>query len=374
MSAAINPTRTGIANLPLHYGKAPRWLFDRMVKLAREITVAIVADFGSEEMLRRLSHPYWFQAFGCILGYDWHSSGVTTTLCGALKEGLRGLERDLGLFVAGGKGRTSRKTPAEIENWGNLISLNPSPLVYASRMSAKVDSAAVQDGYQLYHHVFLFTAGGSWAVIQQGMNETTRYARRYHWLGEKVSDFVSEPHSAILSEARGQALNLVAQESAPARLTVSQIATEQKPESVLAELRRLKTLSLPSRHYLSTSDLHPDSLAKILLSTYERQPPGFAELLGLKGVGAKTIRALSLISELVYGVAPSYRDPARYSFAHGGKDGIPYPVDRETYDRSIELLKRAIAKTKLGLGEKNEALGRLHRLGKVQNAANDVRY
>jgi len=363
MSAAFSPTRTGIANLPLHYGKTPRWLFDRMVKLAREITLAIVADFGAQEMLRRLAHPYWFQAFGCILGFDWHSSGVTTTLCGALKEGIRGLERDLGLFVAGGKGKASRRTPAEIENWGNRLSLNPAPLVYASRMSAKVDSAAVQDGYQLYHHTFLFTPQGSWTVIQQGMNETSRYARRYHWLGEKVIDFVTEPHAAILSEAKGQALNLVASESAPARNTVAEIATEDKPEKVLTELKRLKTLNLPARHYLSTDDLHPESLSRILLSTYERQPQGFEELLGLKGVGAKTIRALSLISELVYGVAPSYRDPARYSFAHGGKDGIPYPVDRETYDKSIALLKRAINKTKLGLREKNEALGRLHRLG-----------
>ncbi len=362
MSTASNPTRTGIANLPLHYGKVPRWLFDRMAKLAREITIAIVADFGAEEMLRRLSHPYWFQACGCILGYDWHSSGVTTTLCGALKEGLRGLERDLGLFVTGGKGKTSRKTPSEIESWGNLISRDPSPLIYASRMSAKVDSAAVQDGYQLYHHVFLFTASGLWSVIQQGMNETARYARRYHWLGEKVTDFVAEPHFAILSEARGQALNMVAMESAPARTTVAQIATEEKPEHLVAELKRLKTLSLPSRHYLSTSDLHPGSLAGILLSTYERKPQGFEELLGLEGVGAKTIRALSLISELVYGVAPSYRDPARYCFAHGGKDGIPYPVDRETYDQSINLLRRAIGKTTLGFREKNELVSRLNSL------------
>ena len=171
MSGTTIPTRTGIANLPLHYGKVPPWLFDRMVKLAREITVAIVAEFGAAEMLKRLSHPYWFQAFGCILGYDWHSSGVTTTLCGALKEGLQGLGRELGLFIADGKGKTSRRTPSELDNWGELLSINPAPLVYASRMSAKVDSAAVQDGYQLYHHNFLFTAGGSWAVIQQGMNE-----------------------------------------------------------------------------------------------------------------------------------------------------------------------------------------------------------
>ncbi len=355
-------TRTGIANLPLHYGKVPPWLFDRMVKLAREITIAIVTEFGSEEMLRRLSHPYWFQALGCILGYDWHSSGVTTTLCGALKEGIKGLEQDLGLFIAGGKGRTSRRTPSEIEGWGEKVSLNPVPLVYASRMSAKVDSAAVQDGYQLYHHTFLFTTSGSWTVIQQGMNEANRYARRYHWLGEKVSSFVNEPHSAILSEARGQALNLVASESDPARTTITDIATDQKPDSLLADLKRLKTLNLPARHYLSVQDLHPDSLSKILISTYERQPQDFEQLLGLRGVGPKTIRALSLLSELVYGVAPSYRDPARYSFAHGGKDGIPYPVDRKTYDQSIELLRKAINKTKLGIREKNEAVGRLSRV------------
>jgi hypothetical protein len=362
MAAEVVPTRTGIANLPLHYGRAPRWLFERMVKLAREITIAIVTDFGAEEMLRRLSHPYWFQAFGCVLGYDWHSSGVTTTLCGAIKEGIKGLERDLGLFVAGGKGKTSRRTPSEIEGWGNAISLNPAPLVYASRMSAKVDSSAVQDGYQLYHHVFIFTPRGSWAVVQQGMNETNRYARRYHWLGEAVTDFVNEPHSAVLSEARGRALNLVAGESNPARTTIADIARREKPEKVLAELKKIKTLNLPPHHYLSTRDLHPDSLSRILVSAYERQPEDFERLLGLRGVGPKTIRALSLISELVHGVAPSYQDPARYSFAHGGKDGIPYPVDRKTYDRSIELLAKAVHRTKLSIREKNKAINRLGKL------------
>ena len=363
MSSANSPRRTGIANLPLHYGKAPRWLFQRMVKLAREITIVIVSDFGAEEMLRRLSHPYWFQAFGCILGFDWHSSGVTTTLCGALKEGVKGLEQELGLFVAGGKGATSRKTPSEIEVWGDRLSLDPVPLVYASRMSAKVDSSAIQDGYQLYHHNFLFAANGSWAVVQQGMNEKTRYARRYHWLGEAVSNFVNEPHSAILSDSRGQSLNLVAVESDTARTSIAEIAVNEKPEKMLADLKKIKTLDLPARHQIVTADLHPDSLSKILLSAYERQPHDFEELLGLRGVGPKTIRALSLISELVYGIAPSYRDPARYSFAHGGKDGIPYPVDRKTYDQSIELLQRAIRKTKLGLKEKEEAMGRLRRMG-----------
>ncbi|MFC2010227.1 DUF763 domain-containing protein [Chloroflexota bacterium] len=333
-----------------------------MVKLAREITIAIVADFGPEEMLERLSHPYWFQAFGCILGFDWHSSGVTTTLCGALKEGIKGLERDLGFYAAGGKGKTSRQTPSELERWGERISIDPAPLVYASRMSAKVDSSAVQDGYQIYHHSFFFTGRGSWAVVQQGMNEAAGYARRYHWLSESVTNFVNEPHSAVLSEARGQALNLVAGESDPARTTIADIVTNEKPETILAELRRIKTLSLPAHHYLGTDDLHPDSLKRILLSTYERQPEDFERLLGLQGVGAKTIRALSLISELVHGVAPSYRDPARYSFAHGGKDGIPYPVDRKTYAQSIELLRKAISRAKLGVREKEGAMGRLNRM------------
>jgi uncharacterized protein len=357
-----NPVRTGIANLPLHYGKAPRWLFERMVPLAREITIAIVAEYGPDEMLRRLSHPYWFQAFGCVLGFDWHSSGVTTTLCGALKEGAKGIERDLGLFVAGGKGKTSRQTPAEIQAWGEKISLDPAPLVYASRMSAKVDTSAVQDGYQLYHHTFVFTGKGAWTVVQQGMNETNHYARRYHWLGETVSDFVNEPHAAILSETRGEALNLTAGESQPARNTIASIASEEKPEKVLAELEKIKTLNLPARHQIFAADLHPDSLRKIILSAYERQPQDFEQLLGLSGVGPKTIRALSLISELIQGVAPSYRDPARYSFAHGGKDGIPYPVDRQTYDKSIKLLAGAINKSKLGLSDKQKAFSRLDKM------------
>jgi hypothetical protein len=356
------PRRTGIANLPLHYGKAPRWLFERMVPLAREITIAIVTEYGPEEVLRRLSHPYWFQAFGCVLGFDWHSSGVTTTLCGALKEGIKGIEKELGIFAAGGKGKASRQTPAEIETWGEKIPLDPSPLVYASRMSAKVDSAAVQDGYQLYHHTFLFTSRGAWTVVQQGMNETNRYARRYHWLGEAVKDFVDEPHAAILSEVKGETLNLTASESRPARTTITSIATEEIPEKVIGDIKRLKTLSLPAHHQIYTRDLHPESLSKIILSTYERQPQDFEQLLGLSGVGVKTIRALSLITELIHGVAPSYRDPARYSFAHGGKDGIPYTVDRKTYDQSIELLAKAINNTRLGISEKQRAFSRLNRM------------
>jgi hypothetical protein len=352
-------TRTGIANLPLHYGRVPPWLFERMVKLAREVTIFIVTEFGPEEMLRRISDPCWFQAFGCVLGYDWHSSGVTTTLCGALKEGLKGLERETGLFVAGGKGRTSRRTPAEIENFGSAISANPYHLIYASRMAAKVDNSALQDGYQLYHHTFLFTNNGCWAVVQQGMNEVNRYARRYHWLGEAVTDFVCEPHAAICSQGRGEVLNLVASESAPARTTITSIATEQPSEGILSDMKRIKTLDLPRRHSLSFQDIHPDRLSKSLFLIYERQPKVFEELLSLQGVGPKTLRALSLISELVYGVPASFRDPARYSFAHGGKDGHPFPVDRQTYDKSIELLAQAVHKARIDYTEKREALSRL---------------
>jgi len=272
---------------------------------------------------------------------------------------MRGLEKELGLFIAGGKGRTSRKTPAEIENFGHLLTVNPSSLVYASRMSAKVDNSALQDGYQLYHHTFLFTKDGSWAVVQQGMNEINRYARRYHWLGEKVIDFVCEPEAAICSQARGEALNLVASESTQARDVIAHVAAEEKPEKIVSQLKKLKTLDLPRRSYLSPDDIHPDRLNKIFLSTYERKPQNFESLLGLEGVGPKTLRALSLISELVYDTSVSLRDPASYSFAHGGKDGYPYPVDRKTYDNSIQFLAQALDKARIGSKEKLDAFRRL---------------
>ncbi len=353
-------TRTGLAHLPLHGGKAPRWLFERMTRLSREITIAIVSEFGGEEMLRRLSDPFWFQGLGCVLGWDWHSSGVTTTVCGALKEGARGLEHELGIYIAGGKGKTSRQTPEQITRHSEHISRDPAPLVYASRMTAKVDSCAIQDGYQLYHHTFLFTKSGNWAVIQQGMNDRNHYARRYHWLSEDVHDFVCEPHSAICSQGFGGALNMVAEESGEARATVTRVAADERPENLIKELNRLKSLTLPARHSISLQDLHPERLEKIFLSTYERKPECFESLVGMQGVGPKTIRSLSLISELIYGVAPSFQDPARYSFAHGGKDGVPYPVDRKTYDRSVAILARAVRQAKLGYREEMETLKRLH--------------
>jgi hypothetical protein len=350
--------KTGIATLPLHYGKAPRWLFARMKLLARQIILVMAEEFGPGEILKRLSDPYWFQALGCVLGFDWHSSGLTTTVGGALKEGLKGLEGELGLFIAGGKGASSLKTPQEIERAGALLACDPARLIYSSRMAAKVDSAALQDGYQLYHHLFIFTRQGEWAVVQQGMNEQNRMARRYHWLSQPGLDFVNEPHQAVCCNRSGQALNLVARESESTRATSTELA-RQPADKLMAELKKLQNLTLPTPHQVLIRDIHPDRLYKIFLKTYERKPPDFERLLGLEGVGPKTIRALSLISELIYGTKPSFRDPVRYSFAHGGKDGHPYPVNKSGYDRSIEILHRAISAAKLGRREKLEAIRRL---------------
>ena len=357
-SAPRPGTRTGTADSPLHYGPAPRWLFERMTRLARQITLAVVEEYGPHEMLLRLSDPFWFQAFGCVLGFDWHSSGLTTTVCGALKEGLRVIGSDAGLFVAGGKGKTSRRTPDELAGYGQRLGLDAAPLTYSSRMSAKVDSAVLQDGYEIYHHSFVFTSDGLWCVIQQGMNTAARYARRYHWLSSELDDFVCEPHKAVCSDARGEALNMVALEADPARRLSAELS-HQPPDRTVHELERLQSLELPRRHHVLLEDVSPRHIQKILLKTYEERPADFEALLGMQGVGAKTIRALALVSELVYGAKASFRDPVRYSFAHGGKDGHPYPVDRETYDRSVELLRKAVQRAKLGQRDKLEALKRL---------------
>ncbi|WP_287153240.1 DUF763 domain-containing protein [Candidatus Solincola tengchongensis] len=354
--------RTGFADLPLHGGKAPRWLFERMVRLSGDILTWMVEELGPRVTLERFADPFWFQALGCALGFDWHSSGVTTTTCGAVKEALRH-EHDLGIFAAGGKGAASRRTPLEIEEKGERAGLGERipQLVHASRMAAKVDNNALQDGYQIYHHFFLFTRDGEWAVVQQGMNDAGGYARRYHWLSLRVRDFTEEPHAAICSQVMGkEALNLVAVESREAREILGPLSS-LKPERTLRELDRLRALSLPPRHRLLLRDLHPDSLYKVLLRTYERQPEDFATLLGMPGVGAKTLRALALIAELVYGTPLSWRDPARYSFAHGGKDGHPYPVDRETYDSSIDLLDSALRASRADRSEREAARRRLRR-------------
>ena len=345
--------------MPLHGGKAPPWLFSRMVKLAREVIILLVADYGSQEVVRRFADPFWFQAFGCLLGFDWHSSGVTTTVTGAVKEALRDLAQDLGLFVAGGKGRVSRKTPQEVEVAAELVGFDPTPLVYASRMSAKVDSAALQDGYQLYHHVIIFTPHGHWAVVQQGMNVANRYARRYHWLSEGLSSFVEEPHKAVCAMARGKALNMVARESDRARQGVVVLVEEYDPQALVKEMKRIQELEMPSRHHILMKDIRVDRLRKGLEEVHRRTPRHFQELLETPGLGPKTLRALALTAEVLYGTPVSFRDPARFSFAHGGKDGHPYPVDRGLYDQTIEMLRQAIRRARLSPTEKDKAQRRL---------------
>jgi hypothetical protein len=362
--------RTGFANLPLHSGKCPPWLFGRMKKLAGVISEAIIYEYSQKELLRRIADPYFFQALGCVLGFDWHSSGLTTTVCGALKEALDAEEH--GIAVCGGKGRASRMAPREIERASETFSLSTTKterLVYASRMAAKVDNACVQDGYQLYHHAFFIAEGGEWAVVQQGMHES--YARRYHWLSSNVKSFVEEPHEGICSDALGgRVLNMVAEESGEAREASVALARENplRLKKYLKPRRQLSLeeclgagmgeLSLPRRHPLLVLDVGKKEM-ETLRKAYELQPESYEELVALRGIGPKSVRALALLSELIYGSKPSWRDPAKYSFAHGGKDGYPYPVDRATYDSSIETLKNALEEAKLEKKEKYRAIKRL---------------
>ncbi len=354
------PQRTGSATLPLHGGKAPRWLFDRMRQLAPAIAEVIILEHGRSTFLQRLSDPYWFQAFGCVLGFDWHSSGVTTTVCGALKEGLAPRSSDLGIFVAGGKGKVSRRTPTELMSFGERLGLDGERLAYNSRMAAKVDSAAVQDGFGIYHHSFFLTTEGEWAVVQQGMRDNDGTARRYHWLGSQVKDFVNEPHAAIASDARSQTvLNMVATESSTARTASTEFA-RQEPRVIDREIARVITMALPSRHWVDIKrDVRPAHLRKVLVATYEASPQNFEQLLAVPGVGPKAVRALALVADVVYGSPASMRDPARFSFAHGGKDGHPYPVNRAVYDHSVEWLREAVNKARIGHSDRLSALKRL---------------
>jgi len=373
--------RTGIATIPLDYGRCPYWLFERMKRLSRGMVLAIAEEFGVEEFLRRLSDPIWFQSLGCVIGFDWNSSGLTTTTLGALKEGLRGLENELGIFICGGKGKTSRKTPEQIQNWGEFLGFGKEKiekLVYASKISAKVDSSALQDGFQIYHHNLIFSKSGQWTVLQQGMNVNIQKARRYHWLSSGVKDFVEEPHSGIISGAKVTPLNLTAKESRENK----EISTELVREEPKTFLKDIQLISEKKNHLIRQKRLpgfcemelkdvefyhHPvekerfDSkrLKKTIEKAHFLKPENFENLLMTQGVGPKTIRALSLVSELIYGARPSYEDPARYSFSHGGKDGTPYfPRPREM-DATISILEKGIQKAKISSREKIEAQRRL---------------
>ena len=328
-----------------------------MVRLAPAIAEVMVLEHGRSEFLKRLSDPYWFQAFGCVLGFDWHSSGVTTTVCGALKEGLARHGGELGIFVAGGKGKVSRRTPSELIDYGVRTGVDGARLAYNSRMAAKVDSAAIQDGFGIYHHSFFVTTDGEWAVVQQGMRGDEGTARRYHWLGSQVTDFVNEPHAAIATDGSAEpVLNMVATESSPARAVSTEFA-RLEPRLVDKELARVITMALPTRHWVDIKqDINPAHLRKVLLSTYESSPQNFEQLLAVPGVGPKSVRALALVADVVYGSPASMRDPARFSFAHGGKDGHPYPVNRQVYDQSVEWLRDAVGRARIGHSDRLKAL------------------
>lgn len=365
--------RTGVAGLPLHYGKAPRWLVTRMVKLAHEIATIIVDEYSPDVFLRRLSDPYWFQALGCVLGYDWHSSGVTTVLTGVLKSALK--PGELGLAVCGGKGKASSQAPMEIREVGEKFGFSTRQierLLYASRMSAKVDNTAIQAGFPLYHHALILAEDGKWAVVQQGMNVNDRIARRYHWLSEHVQNFVLEPHNAIVSDAKREiALNMTAKQSQSCQ-KISTDLTKEKPKKVIRQLQSILPAHQTSlkkwmpearwKEYVVDVLYMPRNLNwKALKRAYEFQPNNYEELLSIKGIGPATVRGLALISELVYGKPPSWKDPVKYSFAYGGKDGVPYPVNRKAMDRSVKILEDAIQKAKIEHKERLRSLQRLHR-------------
>jgi uncharacterized protein len=363
--------KTGVANLPLHPGKAPRWLFRRMVALSRGITEVIVYEYGTDEFLRRLSDPFWFQAFSCVLGYDWHSSGTTTVTCGALKEAIN--HEQFGIRFAGGKGKASQNTVAEIASLSDQYNLSTSlveRLQYCSRMAAKVDNSAIQDGHRLYHHVFVLSEKKKWAVIQQGLNNETSYARRYHWLSEDVESFVCEPHKGIVGDDhQDHVLDMTAKQSKETQ-KVSVDLVNDNPLHLKCEWAELtkhpnqKTLDdwsspLFKKQVLPHLDMPRDINWQRMKGIYDVHPKNYEELLSLRGVGPSTVRALALVSELIYGSEPSWDDPVRFSFTVGGKDGVPYPVNRKAMDESAEIIRHSVEQAKIGEKDKLLALQRL---------------
>lgn len=380
--------RRGIATFTLDTGQCPRWLFERMVKLGKSMVEVIIEEYGPDEFIERISDPVWFQSLGTVLAFDWNASGLTTILTAALKESIKGREKELGIFICGGKGKTSLKTPEEIQRWGEYTSLpeeNVNNLVYNSKMAAKVDNSLVQDGYNIYHHTFFFSKNGVWAVVQQGMNTENSTARRYHWFSKNVKDIVCEPHSGISAQIiKVPCLNMTAKESEKNRNISTQIATTSYTELIrdLKILRKysnnlsrmvavkagedetifleLKDTEFKSHPVVNEDFLYNRYLEKILWAVYQRKPENYEKLVAIAGVGPKTVRALSLVAEVIYGAPASYRDPARYSFAHGGKDGTPYPVDRKTYDRTILFFTEVIKRMKISPLEKEKLLKKLY--------------
>lgn len=349
--------RSGSADLPLHYGYVPQWLYERMSKLGLAMFEVILSDYGKDEVIRRMSDPFWFQSLGAVMGMDWHSSGVTTSVMGALKRAINPKSRELGIYIAGGKGKFSKETPSELLKIADLTGLNGNELVKASKLSAKVDNTAIQDGYQLYTHNFILSDEGSWTVVQQGMSGKDKTARRYHWHSENLKSFVDEPHTGICGKNQGIILDLTAKSAEENRNGIIEISHDP-PEKIMKEV----SLILPSHHDVQASDVNLKRLGAMLAMTREMQPENFEELLLLKGVGPRTMQSLALVSEVIHGAPSRFQDPARFSFAHGGKDGHPFPVPTKVYDETLEILRTGIEKSKLGNTDKAQAIKKLHEI------------
>jgi hypothetical protein len=347
--------RSGVADLPLHGGRVPLWLATRMTTLGTAIVESVLHHYGRQALLSRLSDPFWFQALGSVMGMDWHSSGITTSVMGALKRGLNPRAHELGVYICGGRGRHSRNTPDELRAIASRTGLDGDTLVRTSRLTARVDNNAVADGFQIYLHSFILTADGDWAVVQQGMNEASRLARRYHWHSASVRDFTADPHAAIVGRHAGQIVNLVDGRAGPAQDALLTIAKDD-PARTIAEVR---SLTMPAHHDVRPADVNEKRLGAVLALAHERELRDFASFLLLEQLGPRTLQSLALVAEVVHGAPTRFDDPARFAFAHGGKDGHPFPVPLKVYDESIAVLRRAIDAAKLGRSDKLQGIARL---------------
>ncbi len=345
------------ADMPLHYGQVPAWLYTRMGKLGVAITEAIIIEYGKSAFLQRMSDPFWFQSLGAVLGMDWHSSGITTSVMGALKQTVNQRSKELGIYICGGKGRHSRETPNELIRIADSTGLDGQMLVRSSKLAAKVDNTGIQDGYQIYLHSFVVSSDGEWAVIQQGMNDSNGMARRYHWHSPGIRSFVEEPHTSIYGKNEGLILNITDRKADTTREGVLNIAKEN-PELILSEARKL---FMPRHHDVKAKDVDLKRLGSVLAVAHEKELADMESLLLLEGVGPRTLQSLVLVSEMIHGTPTRFEDPARYSFAHGGKDGHPFPVPTKVYDETISVLDNAIRRAKLGDSDKNEAIKNLHK-------------
>lgn len=349
--------KRGHADLPLHYGTVPPWLAQRMMQLGGAIVESIIMEYGRTALLQRMSDPFWFQSLGCVLGMDWHSSGITTSVMNALKKAINKRSHDLGIYVCGGRGNASRQTPDELLNIADRTGLNGNELVKASRLSAKVDNTAIQDGFQLYLHSFIVTKEGEWAVVQQGMNQNERMARRYHWMSAAVKSFTEEPHTSIYGKNQGLILNLTDKNAQPLKRGILDL-TRENPDKLIKEI----SLIMPRQHEVKAKDVNLKRLGATLALAHNTDITDIESLLLLQGVGPRTIQSLTLVSEVIHGTPSRFSDPARFSFAHGGKDGHPFPVPTSVYDETIEIFDRSIHLAKLGDKEKSEALRNLSKV------------